>query len=163
MDATAATLIYKLVSLISGAFICFLGYRLFTLGVFTAAGDLDAAFKDTKVVLKRAAPGTFFALFGAAVIGVTVWRGIEFYTTTQAGASAPITSVTDNRLKLKSVDTAKVIGALRSGSKLPEADLNEFLNYLHTLELKEKGTESLILGDNYNPDLYQFDLRKKTS
>lgn len=163
MDTTTATLIYKLVSVASGAFVCYLGYRLFTLGVFTTAGDLDTTFKDTKLVLKKAAPGTFFALFGAAVIGVTIWKGVEFHTVGPAGMFSVGTGTFGNRLKPKTVDTQKIISALRSGTKLPEADLNEFLNYLHTLELKEKGTESLILGDNFNPDLYKVNPREKTS
>lgn len=28
--------------------------------------------------MKKAAPGTFFALFGAAVIGVSLWKGLHF-------------------------------------------------------------------------------------
>ena len=83
MDSTLATLLYKLASLGAGSLFCFLGYRLFVLGVFTGGGDMDARFKDSKVLMKKAAPGTMFALFGAVVISVTICRGINFHDHTE--------------------------------------------------------------------------------
>ena len=78
MDTTLALFIYKLVCIGSGLLVCFFGFRLFVLGIFTGAGDLNSQFQSTKLVLKKAAPGTFFALFGAAVIGVSLWQGLGF-------------------------------------------------------------------------------------
>ena len=78
MDTTLALFIYKLVSIGSGLLVCYFGFRLFILGIFTGAGDLSSQFQSTKLILKKAAPGTFFALFGAAVIGVSLWKGLEF-------------------------------------------------------------------------------------
>ncbi len=70
--------IYKLACLAVGSLFCALGYRLFKLGIWGSAGDLDAKFHDTRLVLKSAAPGTFFAVLGAVIIVVTVWQGINF-------------------------------------------------------------------------------------
>ena len=70
--------IYKLACLAVGSLFCALGYRLFKLGIWGGAGDLDAKFHDTRLVLKSAAPGTFFAILGAVIIVVTVWQGINF-------------------------------------------------------------------------------------
>jgi hypothetical protein len=78
MDTTLALFIYKLVCIGSGLLVCYFGFRLFILGIFTGAGDLTSQFQSTKLVLKKAAPGTFFALFGAAVIGVSLWKGLQF-------------------------------------------------------------------------------------
>ena len=75
MDTTLSLLIYKLVSLGCGVLVCFFGYRLFVLGIFGNAGELDSQFQNNKLVLKKAAPGTFFSLFGACVIGVALWKG----------------------------------------------------------------------------------------
>lgn len=75
IDGNLALLIYKLVCITSGVFFCFLGYRLFVLGILGTAGDLDSQFKNTKLILKKAAPGTFFALFGAVIIAGTVFQG----------------------------------------------------------------------------------------
>jgi hypothetical protein len=78
MDTTLALFIFKVVCVGSGVLVCYFGFRLFVLGIFTGAGDLSSQFQSTKLVLKKAAPGTFFALFGSAVIGVCVWQGLEF-------------------------------------------------------------------------------------
>lgn len=68
---------YKLASLFVGAVFAYMGYRLFMSGVWGEAGDVEAQFQDNKLVVKRAAPGTFFALFGAIVISVTIFKGLQ--------------------------------------------------------------------------------------
>lgn len=91
----SAITLYKIVCLVVGSLFCWLGYRLFTLGVWGHAGDFDAKFKSTKLVLKSAAPGTFFAILGAAIVIVTLWQGLRFDlrlrdpNTTLAGTSPP--------------------------------------------------------------------------
>lgn len=67
--------LYKICSLLVGLVICYLGYKLFLAGVWGNAGDLSAKFNNNKVVLKSAAPGTFFVLFGSIVISLTIWQG----------------------------------------------------------------------------------------
>lgn len=69
---------YKLASLLSGCAFAYMGYRLFLNRVCGRSGDLEAEFGDNKLVLKKAAPGTFFALFGAVIISVTLYKGLEF-------------------------------------------------------------------------------------
>ena len=69
---------YKLACLAVGSLFSALGYRLFKLGVWGNAGDLNAKFSNTTLVLKSAAPGTFFAVLGALIVVVTVWQGINF-------------------------------------------------------------------------------------
>ncbi len=68
---------YKLASLFVGSVFAYMGYRLFMAGVWGDAGDVEAQFQDNKLVVKRAAPGTFFALFGAIVISVTIFKGLQ--------------------------------------------------------------------------------------
>jgi hypothetical protein len=70
--------LYKLGCLTIGALFSVLGYRLFQSGIWGNAGDFDVKFKDYKIVLKSAAPGTFFAVLGAAIIIVTLYQGISF-------------------------------------------------------------------------------------
>lgn len=69
---------YKLLSLIVGTIFGYLGYRLFMAGVWGNAGDVEAQFKDNKLIVKKAAPGTFFVLFGAIVICITIYKGLKF-------------------------------------------------------------------------------------
>ncbi|HWB60857.1 MAG TPA: hypothetical protein VG733_15275 [Chthoniobacteraceae bacterium] len=77
MDTNLATFLYKIASLASGSFVVFLGYKLFVKGIFGQSGDLETTWKETKIVLKKAAPGTFFSLFGAVVIICTIWKGLD--------------------------------------------------------------------------------------
>jgi hypothetical protein len=72
-----AMALYKVVCLLTGVALSYFGYRLFLAGVWGNAGDLDVTFSDNKLVLKSAAPGTFFALFGTIIIVFTVWKGLE--------------------------------------------------------------------------------------
>lgn len=73
---------YKVVSIISGVLLTYMGYKLFMSGIWGDAGHAEGVFGENKVVIKKAAPGTFFVLMGAAVIGFTVYKGLEFNTAT---------------------------------------------------------------------------------
>lgn len=64
--------IYRGLALLTGLVFGVMGYKLFVKGVFDKAGDLKAAWGERNLILKQASPGTFFALFGAAIITVTV-------------------------------------------------------------------------------------------
>ena len=74
--------IYKLASLATGIALSYMGYKLFMAGVWGNAGDAEGVFGNNKLVIKRAAPGTFFILMGAIVIGLTIANGMSFKTTT---------------------------------------------------------------------------------
>ena len=95
MTALAGTL-YKIFCLISGVLFAYFGYRLFLSGVWGRSGDLETAFRDSKLVLKGAAPGTFFVLFGAVIIGITVWKDTKLseqrVTTSVAPTGKPLQS-----------------------------------------------------------------------
>ena len=68
---------YKVASLLVGLGFGYMGYRLFLAGIEQPAGDLEAASGSKSLKLSRAAPGTFFALFGAAVIAATIFQGFD--------------------------------------------------------------------------------------
>ena len=70
--------IYKLSCLAIGSLFCFLGYRLFKVGVWGDAGNVEAKFDDTAIVLKAAAPGTFFVVLGALIVVTTLWQGLDY-------------------------------------------------------------------------------------
>ena len=73
-----AILTYKLSCLTVGSLFCFLGYKLFVLGIWGSSGDLDTRFGNNTLVLKNAAPGTFFAVLGSAIVVATVIQGINY-------------------------------------------------------------------------------------
>ena len=69
---------YKIASLLVGAAFSYMGYRLFVSGLWGDAGTFIAQDTNNKLVLKNAAPGTFFALFGTIIVLVTLAKGLEF-------------------------------------------------------------------------------------
>ncbi|WP_197027545.1 hypothetical protein [Marinobacterium lacunae] len=69
---------YKIISLLVGAAFAYMGYRLFSAGIWGHAGEVEGEFGDNKLVIKKAAPGTFFALFGAIIVSITLYKGLEF-------------------------------------------------------------------------------------
>lgn len=78
---------YKIISLLVGCIFAYMGYRLFMSGIWGHAGELETGFGDNKVVIKKAAPGTFFAVFGAVIIAITLYKGLEFENYTNGGKS----------------------------------------------------------------------------
>jgi len=85
--------VYKLISLAVGLAICYMGYKLFMSGVWgpkqgesTSAGEIHAQFGDNRLLIKRAAPGTFFVVFGAAVLIFTIYKGLDL----EYAAHAPV-------------------------------------------------------------------------
>ena len=70
--------IYKVCSLLVGYLSIYLGYKLFAKGIWGESGDLEANFSNNKLVLKKAAPGTFFVVLGTIIILGTVYKGLDF-------------------------------------------------------------------------------------
>lgn len=71
--AVAYVLIWRLCVLACGLVAVILGYRLFKLGFTADRGDLEAGVGGGSLKVRNIAPGTFFALFGAAIIATLVW------------------------------------------------------------------------------------------
>jgi tetratricopeptide (TPR) repeat protein len=71
--------LFRLAIIAAGTASIFLGYRLFRAGFLTegkAGGTtVEAHFVGQKFLLKNAAPGTAFALFGVIIVGVMVAQG----------------------------------------------------------------------------------------
>lgn len=83
-EAIQAALItsgYRLITMLIGCVIVFLGYRLFSVGMFQNTTDLKAAWGEKNLTLKQASPGIFFALFGASIIATSLWRGVSIEQT----------------------------------------------------------------------------------
>ena len=84
---------YKMFCVLVGLVFAFLGYRLFMADKLGSAGDFEGASGGHKITLRGAAPGTFFALFGTAVVGFTVWKGIDYSSIVPPNALAPQTEI----------------------------------------------------------------------
>jgi hypothetical protein len=99
MDLTAEFLIYatlfRLAIIGAGVFAIVLGYKLFVRGVMPEGrtqGEFDAG--QIRLTVKNAAPGTCFALFGAAIVSVMLVQGnpeLLFDRTASDGSAEHIT------------------------------------------------------------------------
>lgn len=58
-------------SIIVGCFLCWMGYRLFFIGIQESA-DLKIEYGKTRIQLFRASPGIFFSILGSAIVVSTV-------------------------------------------------------------------------------------------
>jgi len=90
--------IFRLAIVATGALAIWLGFRLFaTLASAPAAGagetDAHAQVGDVRFGIKRAAPGTCFALFGAALISVMLVQGPPEFQRRDDGASGGSISI----------------------------------------------------------------------
>lgn len=82
MEATTTLVAGALVRLIAlgiGAFLCWLGYRLFLEVPVAEAGDAElSGLRGATIKLTRIAPGVFFALFGTATVIWALSQKIEY-------------------------------------------------------------------------------------
>lgn len=76
-----ATALYKMTCLVVGTVNCVLGFRLFCAGITLPAGDLSVEHDRLKLSLRSTAPGTFFAVLGAAIVVATIAHGLDFNLT----------------------------------------------------------------------------------
>ena len=58
------------------------GFRLFVKEKWGDTGEIEGSIKDFKFTFKRAAPGTFFSVFGAIIIVFTIIQGFYTYENT---------------------------------------------------------------------------------
>jgi hypothetical protein len=86
---TIMLVLFRITSLLVGAFLLFLGYKLFKIGYFEKAGELVGVWGNKRLVLKQVAPGVFFALFGTVIVCVGTWKPISI----QSNAAVPATIV----------------------------------------------------------------------
>jgi hypothetical protein len=78
--------LYRIVAIMAGVGIAWMGFRLFCFGVFDKAGELAFEVGRNKLLLKRAAPGTFFSVCGTAIVIVTLYRGMVIEIDLESGS-----------------------------------------------------------------------------
>jgi hypothetical protein len=159
-------LIIKLTLIAVGALTIYLGYRLFHVQLKRGGGgELQAAYAGAKLTLRSAAPGTFFALFGACIIGTVTIRPVEMgrveiaevppehAQTPQAAVVVPkaaVTAATASTLRGAGQPQAPQATA-EAPSRTKSKTLSEALRDSNTARLKE-----LASDDYYPPPLRLF-------
>jgi hypothetical protein len=86
------TLAVKLMALAIGGLCIFAGYRLLALGIFPSGSDLNITFGKNGLLLKKAAPGTIFALLGVALISIALVFAPQTRYSEEASAGSSVPS-----------------------------------------------------------------------
>lgn len=68
--------IERLIAVLIGGLSIYLGYRLFLRVPDRREGESQIKAWDISIVMSRVGPGIFFALFGAAVVGLSFYKGV---------------------------------------------------------------------------------------
>lgn len=146
-NSVVALLIYKIASVMAGVFITWMGFRLFELGVFKSTTDVDATLGNSRLLLKRAAPGTIFAIIGVAVVLASVWKGFA------VGSEKP--SLRDQVPGRITTDMPHVNGAgTLASSDLDTAQaINTILAATATERSRPDAPKSLVLAGEYLKEL----------
>ena len=151
IQGVVAIISYRALTIVCGLAIVYFGFVLFRLGVYEKAGELKAAWGPKYLTLKQAAPGTFFALFGAGIIVATVWRGVEFESvrapTLELASLRPLSAYRPLPESLKSS-----LKGVADGKQLAEADRKALADWLETLQrfenkIQYKADDPKILKD----------------
>lgn len=90
MDPLILRFFERLTAVAIGGMSIYLGYRLFA--VIPEHRQTDGKLTlpwNISIVLTRAAPGTFFALFGTLAVSIALWRPLD--VSTSAGAAVTVT------------------------------------------------------------------------
>jgi len=130
VQTTMVVAFFRLITVLCGLGALFMGYRLFTLGVYEHAGDLKAAWGDRNLLMKQAAPGTFFALFGAAIVVSGIYAGLGIARTQEIGESGRM--VEQTILRSNDVSRADLIDQQYKGGELTAEQAYEELYRLVT-------------------------------
>lgn len=81
---------YRILTILCGFGFAYLGYRLFCLGITKEAGELQAKYGDSGLMLRQVAPGVFFALFGVIIAAVGIYRGVDFTQENTVGVGVAV-------------------------------------------------------------------------
>lgn len=121
--------IERILAVLIGGFSIYLGYRLFIEMPYKndSSGKVELP-GDISIFFSRVGPGVFFSLFGAAVVAVSIYRGLEIDT-----SIAPAADKTENIPKVNihyanpgvgEAESAK-LASLRAGARVTIAELNK--------------------------------------
>jgi len=133
MAVIIGTVLYKLAALIIGFGLAYLGYRLFIAGIFEGGGDLDATFSDTKLVLKKASPGIFFALFGTVVLVVTLTKGLDL-SAEPLPSSPPLELTGEDEIGIQTIK--ELLAGYKQSTEVIEFEKESAFGFLEKVERK---------------------------
>jgi hypothetical protein len=154
--------IYKVVTILSGLAFAFMGYKLFLHGIFTEAGEVRTNWENRNLILRKAAPGTFFALFGTLIVCTSLWRGLTFEPSQgQGGGGSGIfgndTSKSDDRSS-----QSPTTGKMRLTVLSDIATFNQFANNLLRQHKQDEASRLTVTVEDSDRILDVIDRAKAT-
>lgn len=139
MTVIIGTVLYKLAALLVGFGLAYLGYRLLIAGIFEGGGDLDATFSDTKLILKKASPGVFFALFGTVVLVVILTKGLDISADPVAGPP-PLELTGADEIAIQTIK--ELVSGYKQSAGIIEFEKESVFSFLEKIE-KQAALESV--------------------
>src|SRR5580704_13455844 len=113
---------YRIITVLAGVLAIYLGYKLFRVGIYEKAGDLRAAWGSNHLVLKQAAPGTFFSLFGVIVITFGIWKGIDIKShETYTGSGNSVIAIPASQAEMKNTPSSQTPTAAPGVALAPQS------------------------------------------
>ena len=131
MTVIIGTVLYKLAALLVGFGLAYLGYRLFLAGIFEGAGDLDATFSDTKLILKKGSPGIFFALFGTVVLVATLTKGLDISTEPAIGPP-PLVLTGADKIAIQTIE--ELVAGHKQSADIIKFEKESVLSFLEKVQ-----------------------------
>ena len=126
--------IYKLATIFTGLAFAFMGYRLFLHGIFSEAGEMRTNWENRSLVLRKAAPGTFFAVLGAVIVSVSLLRGLSWGDSV-GGTDSGIGENPGDRpvMETRRRPTASSVAPTKEALELGRLEVREHIAFLNQL------------------------------
>ena len=88
MEAYTLRALERIIVVIIGGLSVYLGYRLFLRVPHQKDGQGKISFPGgISIIVNRVGPGVFFALFGAGVVALSLYHGIDYFRQTNVGSA----------------------------------------------------------------------------
>ncbi len=121
---------YRILTIIIGLIVIYFGYRLFRVGMYERAGELKAVWGNRYMAVRQAAPGTFFALFGALIIMISIWKGFSVEKSADGSSSIRDSSILGAFLNQYHSQLVGVLNKLSKNEPLTATDSVIVKNWL---------------------------------
>jgi hypothetical protein len=95
-------LTFKILSITFGFVIVFLGYILLRIGVYEKVGEIEAVWKDMRLLIKRASAGTVLVVLGGFALIFSIVQGIKYKT--QEGPSGSSSEIQAHHITDESIN-----------------------------------------------------------
>lgn len=116
-EVTLLRALERILAVLVGGISVYLGYRLFLKIPEQRGGEAKIEFPgNLSVYIARVGPGAFFALFGATIVGLAIFKGVTYYKESPNG---------DSEKPILAPSHTVYYGGLNPGERSPEAGQDE--------------------------------------